>query len=291
MKKNKHTLGVIIITIILMLYVFSLFLPLFWGIITSLKDSLDYINNPLGFPNKWEFNNYKTAIKYFYVPVEIKGQEKIVYIGEMFLNSLLYSVGGAFISTFVTCIVAYATARFDFKFSKVVYWIVIITMILPIVGSLASEKNIVESLGLYDSMLGMYLLKANFLGLYYLVFYAAFSKIPKDFEEAAIIDGASNFQVMTKVMLPMVSKLFTTIMLIKFIDFWNDYQTPLIYLPTKPTIAVGLLGYSQSYIYQISSPPMKLAGALIVFVPILILFIFLQKRLIGGISSVGGIKE
>lgn len=279
-----------IVTVVLVLYSISLIYPMIWAFITSFKGTLDYISNPIGLPKVFEFNNYLLAYQHFYINVEVGAESKYIYIEEMIFNSLLFSLGSAFFATFTSTVTAYTTARFDYKFSKVIYWIVIITMILPIVGALPSEIQVTKSLGLYDSIFGLFVLKANFLGLYYLVFYAMFKSVPQDYADAARIDGASNWQIFSKIMLPMAKKLFFTIMLIQFINFWNDYQTPLIYLPTKPTLAVGLFNYSTSTVNAISSTPVKLAGALMVFIPIFIVFIVMQKRLIGGMDM-GGVKE
>jgi len=289
-QKKSYSLGIILVMIILWLYVISLIIPMFWAVLTSFKDILDYIENPLGIPNQFKFENYITAYQYFFVAVDDGGNTKYIYIEEMLLNSLLYAVGAAFFSTLATAVVAYVTSRFKYKFSNVVYWIVVITMILPIVGSLPSEIEVTKALGLYDTIFGMYILKANFLGLYFLVFHASFKSIPQDYVDAAVMDGAGNLKIFSKIMLPIVKKLFGTIMLIRFIEYWNDYQTPMIYLPNRPTLAVGLFNYSGSTIGAISSTPLKLAGALMIFVPIFIVFIFMQKQLIGGMSM-GGIKE
>jgi ABC-type glycerol-3-phosphate transport system permease component len=279
-----------VVTVILVLYCASLIYPMIWALMTSFKGTLDYISNPLGFPKVFEFNNYLLAYQHFYINIEVGANQKYIYIEEMIFNSMLYALGSAFFATLTSTITAYTTARFNYKFSKVIYWIVIITMILPIVGALPSEIQITKSLGLYDSIFGLFVLKANFLGLYYLVFYAMFKSVPQDYTDAAKIDGASNFQIFSRIMLPMAKKIFFTVMLIQFINFWNDYQTPLIYLPTKPTLAVGLFNYSTSTVNAISSTPVKLAGALMVFIPIFIVFILMQKRLIGGMDM-GGVKE
>lgn len=279
-----------IVTVVLILYCISLIYPLVWALMTSFKETLDYLNNPIGFPARLAVENYAMAYKYFYVTVEVGSNIKYIYLEEMILNSLLYSIGGAFFATFSAAITAYAASRFKFKFSKVIYWIVIITMILPIVGSLPSEIQVTKALGLYDSIWGLYVLKANFLGLYFLVFYAMFSSIPYDFSDAARMDGANNWQIFTKIMLPMARKLFFTVMLILFIANWNDYQTPLLYLPSHPTLAVGLFNFQGSTVNAISSTPIKLAGALMVFIPTFIVFIFLQKPLMGGMDM-GGVKE
>lgn len=289
-KNTDYTIIMKIITIVLILYCISLVYPLIWALITSLKGTLDYLSNPIGLPTVFETDNYLLALKHFYVIIDVGDGFRYVYIEEMVWNSLFYAIGGAFFSTFTAAVTAYVTSRFKYKFSRVIYWIVIITMILPIVGSLPSEIQITKTLGLYDSIPGLFVLKANFLGLYFLVFYAMFSSIPYDYSDAARMDGASNWQTFTKIMLPMAKKLFFTIMLIQFIANWNDYQTPLLYLPSHPTLAVGLFNFQGSTVNDISSTPLKLAGALMVFIPTFIIFIFLQKPLMGGMDM-GGVKE
>lgn len=288
-KKSKNVLTIITFAV-LILYVISLCIPLVWAFVTSLKSNLDYLENPLWLPQKWFFKNIITAINHFTVTVNKSGFMTEVYIEEMLLYSLLYAIGGAFISTFTCSIVAYATARFEFKFSKVIYAIVIITMTLPIVGNLPSELQLLKGLGLYDHIWGLWICKANFLGLYYLVFHALFKAMPKDFSEAAYMDGASNFRVLFTIAMPLVRGTFMTVMLIKFIELWNDYTVTLTYMPTHPTLAYGLYAYSFSTSQEISNTPMRLAGCLILIIPILFIFIAFHKRLLGNISM-GGIKE
>lgn len=124
-----------------------------------------------GFPKKWVLEHYVNAFKYLKVPVSLStGGSYDVLLGEMFAYSVLYSVGAAFFSTLVPCIAAYAAARYKYRFSKVIYTAVIVTMALPIVGNLPSEIQMAKTLGIYDSIPGLWLMKANFLGLYFLVF-------------------------------------------------------------------------------------------------------------------------
>ena len=137
----------------------------------------------------------------------------------------------------------------------------------------------------------MFLMKANFLGMYYLVFHAMFRALPKDFDEAAYMDGAGNFTIFFKINLPLVVGTFVTVMLIKFIDFWNDYMTPMIYMPSFPTIAYGLYAFVQeSTTPSRSGTQIKLAACMLVFIPNFIIFIAFRDKLIGNISM-GGLKE
>ena len=207
----------LILAIIMILYTLTIVLLFGWGFITSFKDyQSDFIKNVFGFPKKWMFSNYAAVIKAFKYPTQ---GGKSVYIEGMLLNTVLYALGCSFFSTLVTCITAYACGRFRYKFSNVLTSIVIVTMVLPVVGSLPSEIALAKKLHFYDNIFGMWAMKCNFLSMYYLVFYKTFRGMPRDAEEAAKIDGASNFTVMTRIMLPMVANAFATIMLIKFIAF------------------------------------------------------------------------
>ena len=114
--------------------------------------------------------------------------------------------------------------------------------------------------------------------------------MPKDYSEAAYVDGANNFTVMVRIMFPLARNTFLTIMLIKFIDLWNDYYMTMQFMPNIKTLAFGLYEYSQSYKPAISSTPMKLAGCCILAVPVLVLFLCFHDRIMGNISM-GGIKE
>ena len=274
--------------LVLMLYAVMFIYLFVWGITTSFKGILEFSKDPLGIPSEWRFENYKTAFDYFYV--RLSGTNEYVYLEQMVLYSIVYSGGCAFMQTLATCIVAYATARFDFKLSKIIYSVVLVLMVLPIIGSLPSEIQLTKNLGIYDTLFGPLVLKFNFIGMYYLVFYATFRGVPKAYTEAAKIDGASNMRSMTRIIFPLIKNTFSTIMLINFGAYCNDYQTPRVYIPSYPTMAYGLYLYNFSTISQISDTPMKIAGCMIVFLPILIVFIAFQKRLMGNISM-GGIKE
>jgi len=283
----------IILLSILCLYVLSMFVMFGWGAITSLKTDIEYKLSPLGllkgWPWEWEWNNYVVTIKDYFVPLRINGVVYRVDMLRMFLNSIVYAIGSAFINSFMQCTMAYLCAKFKFKISKVIYAIVIITMILPIVGSLPSQLQVVRALGMYDNIIGVFLLKASFTGMYFLIFYAMFQGLPNDYIEAAYIDGAGNFKVYFYIVLPYTANTMLTIALMTFIALWNDYQTSIVYMPSTPTIAYGMFYYTQSSNTLTSWPPMKLAGCMIMTLPILIMFAFGHKRIMGKIYT-GGIK-
>ena len=281
----------IILFVVLVIYVISLFVPFVWGFFTSFKGKYELRNNVFGLPEKWMVSNYVEAFKAYSKKVEWGAGFRTVSLGEMIVYSVLHSVGCAFIRTLCVCLVAYVTAKFSkYRFSKFINVLVLIVMILPIVGTLPSELALARSLGLYNHIWGLWIMSFNFLGMHYFVFYAMFSGIPKDFSEAAYIDGAGEWSVMLRVMMPMARSMFFIIMLLNFIGYWNDYYTPMLYLPSYPTLAVGLHSLSTSTNNALASVPLKLTGCMMLFLPILILFLVFHNKMIGKVS-LGGIKE
>ena len=292
MKKKTSPLFIVLF-IILVFYCLLMVFMFGWAIITSLRleDSFDI--NPLslsGFPTT---KYYLNAFVNFKIEVYKSGTGegyKVLYLEQMFFNSLEYALGCAFVNTFFTCVVAYVSARFKYFFCKWLYVIVIVVMALPIVGNLPSELAMSISLGIYDTMIGMFIMRSTFLGFYFLVFVAIFKSVPQDYQEAAYIDGANDFSIFFKIMMPLARDTFLTILLLYFISYWNDYSVPLVYLPSRPPLAVGLYTFKQSTDNVISSVPAKMAGCIIAVIPITLIFIVFQKRLMGNLT-VGGIKE
>ena len=290
MKKRTLSLLNVSLFLVLLIYTISLIWPLIWAIMTSVKEQYDFLYSPLGLPKEFIFKNFSTVLDKVEVNAIVDGIQVKQGIGDMLVNTLLYVVGGAFVATFVPCVTAYATAKFpQKKMSGIIYATVIVTMIIPIVGSYPAEITMLKNLGIYDTLLGVWIQKANFLGMYFLVFHAAFKGMAKEYSEAAEIDGANEFTIMTRIMLPLVKNTFFTIFLIKFVEFWNDYQVPLLYLPSRPTLAFGLYYVSNYTGNTISTVPLRMAGCIIILLPILALFVAFKEKLMGNITM-GGVK-
>ena len=281
-KSGNFSVLMLIAGIVLGIYVISLIIPFIWSLLTSFKGRYEFDDNIFGLP--------QTVFNAFAVRVESGAGFRTVFLEEMFLYSILYAVGCAIAGTTTQMVVAYLCAKYRYKFSKVIYTVVIVVMVLPIVGSLPSELQMANRLGIYDTIWGMYIMKANFLGMYFLVFYANFKALSNEYADAARVDGAGNFRVMISIIFPLVRNTYFTVFLLNFIGFWNDYQTPLIYIPNWPTVAYGLYSTFQSTSGDLSNVPVKLAACLMMLIPILIIFLIFHNRLMGNIT-VGGLKE
>ena len=288
--KKKPNVLEIILCVVLVVYSFIIILLLVWALLNSVRTRGEFVEDVFGFPKVWAFSNYVSALNNFYVRISTETMQRNVYLYEMFLNSLLYAGGGALVATTVQCFMAYAVQRFShYKLSSVLTWTVIITMILPIVGNLPSKLQIMHTLHLYDSFIGVYLMQASFLGMHFLIFKAAFAVIPTSFADAAKIDGAGNFSVLFRIMLPLVKNTFFILALLMFITLWNDYQGPMVYLPNSTTVAYGLYTFNQAVTSELNSIPMRLAGCMLLFIPIFVIFLILHDKMMGNLT-IGGLK-
>lgn len=284
----------LIMLLLLIAYSFILIAILLWAATSSVK-TVYYFNNidvvwPQSLlPWEWEFNNFLFVFANF--KVRLRGTTQSAWLENMALNSLLYAGVGALLHTGVACLMAYLSAKFKYKFSSLIYWIVVICMTIPIVGADISNIQILNTLNLFDTFTGAWILKFNFMGTYFLVFFAIFSTLPNDYAEAAFLDGAGETKVLIQVILPLVSSTFFTVFLLNFITFWNDYLVPLLYLPTHPTLSYGVQyltdGGGEG---DFNFVPIRMATCFLVAIPILTLFLFFRGRIMNKVSM-GGIKE
>lgn len=295
MKNSQDSVMRWVLWLLLIAYTVSMLLPFVWAIITSVKSYEEYsiFENIIGWPQGTTFSsiieNYKTAWKEGYAYANADGAMMYYTIPQQFMHSILYAGGCMITATLTPCLTAYATSRYDYKSSKIIYNTVIIAMILPVVGSLPSEIALTKALGTYDTFWGLWLQKANFLGTYFLIFWAQFKMIPYEYTEAARIDGAGEFYTMTHAILPLAKSTIGTVALLNFVTFWNDYQVPMMFMPSHPVLALGMFQFSIRLGQVVSSVPMRISYMIVVVIPILILFLITHKRLMGNISM-GGLK-
>ena len=278
----------------LVFYTAIMFLLVLWGFSTSLKGRSNFMKDavwlPWGAPWEWAWENYATVFSKFVLPIKTETQQLYIDIFHQFLYSILYAGGSALSAAFCSCLMAYLTAKFKYVFSEIVYMYVIVVMVVPVIGSTPSMLLLLDTLNLYDTYIGMWMMKFHFGGLYFLVFYATFKGLSNDFTEAATVDGASEVRIFFQIMFPMVLPTFTTVCLLQFIDLWNDYTYALMYMPTHPTIAYGVYRMSQINLEGLSTPPYRLAACFIMMTPILIVFIALRNKIMGNVTM-GGVKE
>ena len=322
--KSKLHISDILILVVLIAYALSLVLILCWGILTSLKANTDYISgNVLGFPdlsipgmdlpNGQHFLSGKEALAFGYykgifslfkidsiqmdyysaIFGKIEGPESTTFTFTNFMvNSLVYSVICSFVHAFVAFACAYLCAKYKFRFSEFIYVAMLVVMAIPIVGSSPSMISLLRNLAIYDTYFAMVALNFNFTGMYFFVFHAHLSGLSDTYVEAAEIDGASQIGILFRIIFPLCAKVFFTVFLLQFIQTWNDYQTPLLYYPNHPTMSYAIykMNVQSNGGMDILSVPSKVAGCMVLAIPVFALFVAFNKTLMGNLTM-GGLKE
>ena len=293
---NKRKLGLFeaVVMVLLILYGVAVVGLLLWGFIASFRNDQAVVQRPWALFQDLTLDNYSDVFNNFKTFKYVDGGTQTVYFEEMFLNSLLYAGGGALMQTLCTAIVAYLTAKYDNTCSKIVHYTVIVTLTLPIVGNLASMLQVTKSLKLFDSIVGSWIMKFGFNNIYYLIFYAFFKKISWEYAESAFLDGGSHYTVFFRIMLPLAMPLMATVFLLNFIQYWNDFETPYMFLPNHTTAGImlymSIIGGGGSWAGEgVIALTSQLAAAFLVFLPIFVLFLVFRNKIMGNLSE-GGIK-
>ncbi len=297
-KHDKFSPLTVIMLVVLCLYVLVLFALLLWGFMQVFKDWYHFADNRIWFPEAKYFNLSNLQAILAYTDQISWANGKTCSLVMTIVNSIVYAFGCAFVNTLVTSVTAYLAAKYSYKFSKIIYMIVIVVMVIPVIGSQSSELEILMKLQLYNTRWGLIVLKSSFVGVYFLVIYENFKALPDTYSEAAMIDGANDWYIMTRIAFPLCKNCFLTVLLINFIAYWNDFQTPFLYAPDYPTLSYLM--------YKIQNEPktvdigngskintaiatVKVTAAFVLALPPLVLFSIFNERLMGNLS-IGGIK-
>lgn len=270
----------IVVFIIFAVYCLSLLYPLFWALLAALKSNNEYmILNRNGFPITWTFENFVKA----YDSMSATGTSMFA----MIFNSIWYSAIGAFLNVFVCSVTAYVLSRYKFIGRNFLYGCAMLVMVLPIIGALPSQYKIYNILGIAGSPLMLITCISGF-GFNFIVLYATYKNIAKDYMEAAFVEGAGHFGVFFRIMLPQAIGTMAALFIVMFIDRWNDYTTPLLFLKDTPTLSTGLFIY-KTVMNRRMEMPVYFAGIFICCIPTVILYAFFQKQIM-NVSFGGGIK-
>jgi raffinose/stachyose/melibiose transport system permease protein len=250
--------------------------PLFFTLISSFKTQNDLFNNLFGMPNKIVFQNY---IKLF----------SVLHIERNILNSLIISIGSCFFQVIFSLMAAFILARFDFKWNNKLLIFFMAGLMVPIQSVLIPIAVIAKTVNGYNNYTFITMVYITF-GLSYLIFIlTGFMKaIPKDIEEAAIIDGATVSKVFSKIMVPLSTPAIASVSILSFFGGWNELMFSLILMKRTAmrTISVALVNFSGE---KFSDYPGQCAAVIIAILPTLIIYFLLQENIIKGMTA-GAVK-
>ena len=277
--------------VLLLVLCVSLLIPLVWCLYASCKGTLDYALDAFSLPSVWHFENYAGVLEKLQITTATNRGVVVFSIWDLFLHSAVFSVSIPLVTTIFTAFMAYVIARYRNKFSKFLYNFGIVLMILPIVGSMPSAMSLKKALGVYDNLFLWILTSPQgcFTGMNFLLLYQCFRGLPKAYSEAARIDGAGHYTVMFRIYLPMAIPLCTVIFVLGFLGNWNDYGTPMIWLPSYPNLAYGMYLFQYQASQFHATQPEILAGFVISMIPSVILYVSMQKLIVEKMQ-IGGLK-
>jgi N-acetylglucosamine transport system permease protein len=262
--------------------------PVAWVLLASVKQKSEFFGSPWTWPKGLHLRNYVDAFV-------------TAHMGQYFATSLLVTLLGLAFVLAVSVPAAYVIARYEFRGKSVVEIAllaglfvnvnyIVVPIFLMLVGWDRSLAGVFPDGFFIDNpaMLSLVYAATSIPFTIYLLT-AYFRTIPVTYEEAASLDGASRFRIMTRVMLPMARPAVTTVILFDFLAYWNDFIISLTLLPGQnKTLQVGLLNLFTAQ--KAAADYGRLyAGMVIVIVPVLIMYALIQRRLIEGMSA-GGVK-
>ena len=229
-KKTKYIYGAM--SVIFFIYSLSLLYPFLYAFLSSVRDPWNFLNDRVAFPETFDLSNYVKAFTEF----NVYGVNFI----EMFINSVLYTLFGTLMAITSSTLTSYVIAKYKFRIRGFLYGLAIFIMIVPIVGSMPSMYKLVSDLGLKDNVIFISLLHGGGFGMNFIILHGFFSGISWSYAEAGLMDGASNWEIFTSIMLPQAKPALVAVGVTTAISTWNDYLTPFLYLENQPTLAYGI---------------------------------------------------
>lgn len=272
-----------VIFIIFSVYAFTLIFPFAWMFVKSFKTNQEFFTNVWALPQSFSFRNYTSVLGY-----NMQTSAGTFNITHMFLLSVGITLAATVINTLLSTMAAYVIARYKFKGRNLLYSVALFTLIMPIVGTLPAQFRLMQNLGLYNSIIGILILYSGSFGFTFFIMHGYFKNISPTYAEAAFVDGASDFQVFLRIMLPMAKPIMISLAIIYGIGIWNDYITPSIYLKNYPTLAVGIRYLTQTMVSTGAYAEM-FATMIISIVPILAIFIAFRNTIMENMVA-GGLK-
>lgn len=248
-------------------------LPLGVVLIASLKSKNEFSNSgPFDLPvNLFNVENFVTAF--------VKGNMVQGLINTSFI--LVISLAGTII---VGTMTAYAIDRFSFRAKKLVLALFLIATLVPGVTTQVATFQIVNNLGLFNTLAApiVLFLGTDIVSIY--IFVQFMSSIPKSLDEAAMLDGANRWTIYWRVILPLLKPAIATVVIIRGIAIYNEFYIPFLYMPSQKlgTISTSLFRFKGPFGAQWE---VIAAGTILVIIPTLILFLFLQKYIYNGFIS------
>ncbi len=259
-------------SVLLWTYAAIVIFPLLLVVGNTMRPTREIFKNPVGLPTSFNFESYARA-----------WEEASFNV--YFWNSLTITVASVVLATLVASLAAYVLGRYTFSGSRILAAYFLAGLMLPFRLAIVPLFLLLNNMGLIDNRMGLILVYAA-TGIPFSVFILSsfFRQLPKELSEAARIDGAGEFTIFARVMLPLVRPALATVMVFQFVPLWNDFFFPLVLLrsTSKWTLPVGMTRFFGEFQADWST---LFAGLIITTLPLIILFLLATKQIIAGLTA------
>jgi raffinose/stachyose/melibiose transport system permease protein len=275
LKGMKFLLSILKYLFVLTIMVLSIG-PFIWVFISSFKTNAEILNYSIGWPQSFKISNYLMAFK-------------IAPLTQFYLNSVIVGIFGTILNLIILGMSAYVIARFDFKGKKAIVGICSLSLLIPGAAMLQPLYLTVNTLGLYDKLIGLIIVYAGFglpASLYIISSY--FQTIPKEMEESASLDGAGFIRTFVSIILPIAKPGFGTAAVLQFLLCWNEFQFAITLTTGNKsrTLPLALYYFKSQFA---SDYGVMFAATVIVIIPSIIVYMLLQKQVVSGLAA-GAVK-
>jgi ABC-type glycerol-3-phosphate transport system permease component len=252
-------------------------LPMYLMVVMSLKSEQELLTStPWDLPRHWAWENYLEVLTH-----------PMVNFGRLFLNTVLLSLVVTLGVTISSSLVAYPFARLNFHGRDKLFGLLLATMMLPGAVTMIPSYQLSAILGWIDTWHPFWV--PSLLGAPFFVFLIRqfLLGIPRDMDEAAIIDGANDLTIFARILAPNMKPVLATVAVFTFIGTWRDFMGPLLYLNSveKQTLEIGLRTFQS---FAQTKWHLIMAGSVVATLPLVVIFIFCQRFFIQGITLTGG---
>lgn len=275
--RSKNKIGKVIMYLYLVLMTLAFAMPMLFTLLSSLKTKIEIFSDPFALPKVPQFANYIVAWKE-------------ANMSTYFINSILQAGATVIILAIIASMAAYVLSRFDFRANKFLLLFFTVGMMVPMHTVLVPVSYIIGALNLKNNIPALVLIYVSFSLPFSILVMTNFMKgVNVSLEEAAVIDGATYFQIYRKVMLPLCVPAISTISIFNFLSAWNNILFPLLFINDKKLkpISLGLLNFNGERGSDYG--PLMAAIVITVAVP-LILYLLFQEKVEGGLAA-GAVKE
>ncbi|EFU43017.1 binding-protein-dependent transport systems inner membrane component [Paenibacillus vortex V453] len=264
------------VKLLLMVYAILTLYPLYWLFTSAFKSNQDFFTNPYGLPKEWMTENIFRAWE-------------LGNMGRAMINSTVVTITAVALTILLSVLAAYVLSRFEFRFKKLVVVLFTTGLLIPIHSTLVPLFIMMKNIGLLDTY-GALILPYTAFELPIAIFLAMayMSSIPREIEEAAMIDGSGWWGIFSKMILPLCTPIVATISILAFLRFWNDFSFALVFINTQAlkTLPLSLSLFSDGFgtDYALTMGAMAIA-----VIPTIVAYLILQEQIMKGMVA-GSIK-